>query len=41
MDLEILPLTNPKTRPSDEGQLGFGKQFTDRMLVMEYATGKG
>ena len=41
MDLEILPLTNPKPRPADESQLGFGKQFTDRMLVMEYAVGTG
>ena len=41
MDLEIRPLTTPKPRPTDEAQLGFGKQFTDRMLVMEYATGKG
>ena len=41
MDLKILPLPNPKPRPADESQLGFGKQFTDRMLVMEYAAGTG
>lgn len=41
MDLTILPLPNPKPHPSDESQLGFGKYFTDRMFVMEYATGKG
>ncbi len=41
MDLKILPLSNPKTRPVDESQLGFGKLFTDRMLVMEYAAGTG
>ena len=41
MELEILPLTTPKARPADESQLGFGKLFTDRMLVMEYAAGKG
>ena len=41
MDLKILPLSNPKPRPSDESQLGFGKLFTDRMLVMEYAAGRG
>jgi branched-chain amino acid aminotransferase len=41
MDLDILPLTTLKDRPADESQLGFGKQFTDRMLVMEYAAGKG
>jgi branched-chain amino acid aminotransferase len=41
MDLKILPLTTPKPRPADESQLGFGKLFTDRMLVMEYAADKG
>lgn len=41
MDLKILPLTHPKPRPADENQLGFGKLFTDRMLVMEYASGTG
>ena len=41
MDLKILPLTNPKPHPADENQLGFGKLFTDRMLVMEYAAGTG
>jgi branched-chain amino acid aminotransferase len=41
MDLKILPLTTPKVHPADEGQLGFGKQFTDRMFVMEYAAGRG
>ena len=41
MDLKILPLTSPKPHPADESQLGFGKHFTDRMLVMEYAAGKG
>jgi branched-chain amino acid aminotransferase len=41
MNLEILPLTHPKPRPADESQLGFGKLFTDRMLVMEYVAGSG
>lgn len=41
MHLQILPVTAPRPRPVDESQLGFGKQFTDRMLVMEYAAGKG
>jgi branched-chain amino acid aminotransferase len=41
MDLEILPLTTCKERPADENQLGFGKQFTDRMLVMDYAVARG
>ncbi len=41
MDLQILPLENSKPRISDESQLTFGKQFTDRMFVMNYKTGRG
>jgi branched-chain amino acid aminotransferase len=41
MELQVLPLTNPKPPITDESKLAFGKQFTDRMLVMEYATGQG
>ena len=41
MNLEILPVTNPKPPIEDENNLVFGKSFTDRMFVMEYDTGKG
>ncbi len=41
MNLEILPVTNPKPPIEDENSLVFGKSFTDRMFVMEYDTGKG
>lgn len=41
MNLEILPVTNPKPPIEDENSLVFGKKFTDRMFVMEYNTGKG
>lgn len=41
MNLEIQPLSNPKTPNIDESTLVFGKQFTNRMFVMEYDTGKG
>lgn len=41
MDLQILPIERPKPRISDENNLVFGKQFTDRMFVMEYDSGKG
>ncbi len=41
MDLEIQPVTDFKQRIEDETQLVFGKQFTDRMFVMQYDTGKG
>jgi len=41
MKLEIQPLENPKPRLEDESQLIFGKQFTDRMFVMEFDAGQG
>ena len=33
--------TNPKPRPTDETKLGFCKQFTDHMFVMDYDEGQG
>lgn len=41
MELSILPLTAPKPRIQDESSLAFGKTFSDRMFVMEYATARG
>ncbi len=41
MDLEIQPVSELKKRVEDESQLVFGKQFTDRMFVMQYDTGQG
>jgi len=41
MEIQTLPLTNSKPRIEDESKLVFGKQFTDRMFVMEYDAGKG
>ncbi len=41
MSIDILPLATTKTKIADESSLGFGKHFTDRMFVMEYAAGKG
>ena len=41
MDIQILPLTAPKPHITDESKLAFGKQFTDRMFVMEYDAGRG
>lgn len=40
MKLEVQPLENPKPRIEDESRLVFGKQFTDRMFVMEFEAGK-
>ncbi len=41
MDLQILPLTEHKPRIEDEASLAFGQNFTDRMFVMEYDSGRG
>lgn len=41
MKIEIQPLVQKKAKIKDESKLTFGKQFTDRMFVMEYDTGKG
>lgn len=41
MELQILPVANPKPLIADESQLAFGKQFTDRMFLMEYSAGRG
>ena len=41
MELQILNPETFKPRIEDESKLVFGKQFTDRMFVMKYLTGKG
>ena len=41
MKIETLALETLKPKIEDESQLAFGKQFTDRMFVMEYDSGKG
>jgi len=41
MQIEVLPIENPKPGIGDESGLVFGKQFTDRMFVMEYDRGRG
>jgi len=41
MKIDVLPIPDPKPRIEDESQLVFGKQFTDRMFLMEYTTGQG
>ncbi len=32
---------NPKTKPVDESNIGFGSLYTDHMFVMDYDAGKG
>jgi branched-chain amino acid aminotransferase len=43
MDIRIIPLPaeSMKQKISDETQLGFGKLFTDRMLLIEWKAGQG
>ena len=41
MQLKVLPLDKKKPLIEDESQLNFGKQFTDRMFVMQYKSGQG
>ncbi len=41
MDLQVLPLVEKKAPIADESKLVFGKQFTDRMFVMEYDADRG
>ena len=43
MDITIVPLAaeKMKSKIADESQLGFGKYFTDRMLMVEWKAGQG
>ena len=40
MELTVTKTQNPKTMPA-ENELGFGKFFTDHMLIVEWEQGKG
>ena len=41
MNISITRTTNPKPRPADESKLGFAKQFSDHMFLMDYTAGVG
>ena len=42
MDLQIERVAENEARPKpDQNALGFGRHFTDHMLVMHYTEGKG
>lgn len=43
MDIAVLPLApeQKKARVTDESKLGFGRQFTDRMLLVEWTVDRG
>ena len=39
--ISVTKTTAPKSKPTDENKLGFGKIFTDHMFIMNYTKGKG
>lgn len=41
MEINVTLTKNPKTKPTDESQLGFGRIFTDHMFLMDYCADKG
>ncbi len=40
-NIKIELTKNPKAKPTDESKLGFGKIFSDHMIIMDYDTGMG
>lgn len=38
---EVIRTNSPKTKPTDESKLGFGKVFSDHMFVMDYNREQG
>ncbi len=40
-NIKIERTNNPKEKPKNKDDLGFGKLFTDHMFIMEYEEGKG
>ena len=41
LDIKITKTAHPKEKPQDESKLGFGKQFSDHMFLMDYTAGEG
>lgn len=41
MELKVTLTKNPKAKPTDESQLGFGRIFSDHMFLMDYSDDKG
>ncbi len=41
MNVTVTTNTAPRQKPADEGQLGFGKIFTDHMLLANYSGNEG
>lgn len=41
MQISVEQTQNPKAKPADETNLGFGRIFTDHMFIMDYTVGQG
>ncbi len=41
MEIKVNATTRPKEKPTDESKLGFGRIFTDHMLLIDYDKSKG
>lgn len=41
LNIQIEKTKQPKVKPTDENQLGFGKLFSDHMFIMDYDPGQG
>ncbi len=41
MDIKITKTNQPKIKPTDESNLGFGRTYTDHMFIMRYNKEKG
>ena len=41
MNISITRTTTPKAKPADESKLGFGKIYTDHMLIIDHTEGIG
>lgn len=40
-DIKVTKTAQPKAKPTDESKLGFGKIFSDHMLLIDYQEGQG
>ena len=41
LDIRVELTKTPKAKPADESKLGFGKEFSDHMFVMDYDPDNG
>ena len=41
LDIRVELTKTPKAKPADESKLGYGKEFSDHMFVMDYDPDNG